>query len=184
MIKRLRKIDAWILKKIKKLHNRTNNRIMAVITTLGTGGFVWFAMCIPFFFIDGHMDTAINIPFGIFIAWLVGEITIKHLVGRVRPSEQIPDDEQIIKRPKYYSFPSGHSASSFAVLAVVIIRCNVFIIIPVTILASLIAFSRLYLRVHYFTDVLAGIILGLVCGFASVSLLDSALKNIFHLQLA
>ncbi len=184
MIKRLRKMDALILRKIKKLHNRTNNRIMAVITTLGTGGIIWFAMCIPFFFIEGHLDTAINIPFGIFIAWLVGEITIKHLVCRIRPSEQIPDDEQIIKRPKYYSFPSGHSASSFSVVAVVMIRCNIFILIPVLILASLIAFSRLYLRVHYFTDVFAGIVLGLVCGFASVSLFDSIVKNIFQLQLA
>lgn len=184
MIRKLRRMDAVILKKIKKLHNRTNNRIMAVITTLGTGGLVWFVLCIPFFFFKGHIDTALNIPFGIFIAWLVGEITIKRLVCRVRPSEQIPDDEQIIKRPKYYSFPSGHSASSFSVLAVIIIRCNVFIILPVFVLASLIAFSRLYLRVHYFTDVLAGIILGLVCGFASVSIFDSITKNILQITLA
>jgi len=177
-------MDALILRKIKKLHNRTNNRIMAVITTLGTGGFIWFIMCIPFLFFEGHIDTAINIPFGIFIAWLVGEITIKRLVCRVRPSEQIPDNEQIIKRPKYYSFPSGHSASSFAVVAVAIIRCNIFIIIPVIILASLIAFSRIYLRVHYFTDVFAGVVLGLVCGFGSVAIFDSFVKNVLQIHLA
>ena len=184
MIRKLRNMDALILKKVKKLHNRTNNRIMAVITTLGTGGLVWFMLCIPFFFIEGHLDTAMNIPFAILIAWLVGEITIKRLVCRVRPSDQIPDDEQIIKRPKFYSFPSGHSASSFSVLAVIIIRCNFYIIIPVFILASLIAFSRLYLRVHYFTDVFAGVVLGLVCGFASVSILDSFLQNVLQLHLA
>lgn len=184
MIKKLRMMDAVILKKIKKLHNRTNNRIMAVITTLGTGGLVWFLMCIPFFFFEDQIDTALNIPFALIIAWLVGEITIKHLVGRTRPSETLPEEEQIIKRPKYYSFPSGHSASSFSVVAVMIIRSNIFIVIPVVILASLIAFSRIYLRVHYFTDVLAGIILGLVCGFASISLLDTILHNLFHIYLA
>ena len=184
MFKNLRKMDAVIVRKIKKLHNRTNNRIMAVITTLGTGGLVWFLMCIPFLFFEGHIDTAINIPFALIVAWLVGEITIKHLVGRVRPSENLPENEQIIKRPAHYSFPSGHSASSFSVVAVVIIRCNIFIIIPVIILASLIAFSRMYLRVHYFTDVLAGIIVGLVCGFASVSMLDSFTQNILQITLA
>lgn len=183
MIKKLRNMDEIILKKIKKLHNRTNNRIMAVITTLGTGGLVWFVLCIPFFFFEEHIDTALNIPFAILVAWLVGEITIKRLVCRIRPSDQMPDDEQIIKRPKYYSFPSGHSASSFSVAAVIIIRCNAFIIIPVLILAGLIAFSRLYLRVHYFTDVFAGVVLGLVCGFASVSVFDSIMRNVLHLYL-
>lgn len=184
MFENLRKMDAVIVRKIKKLHNRTNNRIMAVITTLGTGGLVWFLMCIPFLFFEGHIDTAINIPFAIAIAWLVGEITIKRLVGRIRPSENLPENEQIIKRPAHYSFPSGHSASSFSVVAVVIIRCNLFVIIPVIILASLIAFSRMYLRVHYFTDVLAGIIVGLVCGFASVSMFDSFTQNILQITLA
>ena len=183
MFKNLRKVDVWMVRKIKRLHNRTNNRIMAVITMLGTGGLIWFVMCVPFFFFENHIDTAINIPFALLIAWLVGEITIKRCVGRIRPSEQLPEEEQIIKRPKYYSFPSGHSASSFSVVAVVIVRCNAYIIIPALIMAILIAFSRLYLRVHYFTDVLAGVIVGFVCGFASVSMFDSITKNILQITL-
>ncbi|MBQ1977931.1 MAG: phosphatase PAP2 family protein [Ruminococcus sp.] len=183
MINKIRKYDALIIKKISKLHNRTNNRIMAIVTTLGTGGLVWFLLCIPLLFTKNNQDAALSIMLGILIAWLLGEVTIKRIVGRVRPSEQIPEDEQIIKRPKYYSFPSGHSASSFSVVAVSLVRCAPYITIPVIILATLIAFSRLYLRVHYLTDVLAGMFFGLMCGFAAVGLFDSITHNIFGLYL-
>lgn len=170
MLKKLKELDLKVLKAIKKLHNHTNNRIMAVITHLGTGGSVWFALCIPLIISRQLRTAGLNILLSLFITWLIGEITIKRLVARVRPSEELPEDEQIIKRPKFYSFPSGHSASSFSVVAVTILRCPLWIIIPVAILATLIAFSRLYLRVHYLTDVVAGVILGLGCGFSSVAI--------------
>lgn len=170
MLKKLKELDLKVLKAIKKLHNHTNNRIMAVITHLGTGGSVWFALCIPLIISRQLRTAGLNILLSLFITWLIGEITIKRLVARVRPSEELPEDEQIIKRPKFYSFPSGHSASSFSVVAVTILRCPLWIIIPVAILATLIAFSRLYLRVHYLTDVVAGVVLGLGCGFSSVAI--------------
>ncbi len=182
MFKKLQKLDLLVLKKIKHLHTHVNNRIMAVVTYLGTGGLVWFAMCVPLIISKHYRNTGINILLGLFITWLTGEITIKRLVGRVRPSEELPEDEQIIKRPKYYSFPSGHSASSFSVVAVVLIRCPWWIILPVLVLASLIAFSRLYLRVHYLTDVVAGITWGLVCGFSSVAIYNAIYQNIVGLQ--
>jgi len=170
MLKKLKELDLKVLKAIKKLHNHTNNRIMAVITHLGTGGSVWFALCIPLIISRQLRTAGLNILLSLFITWLIGEITIKRLVARVRPSEELPEDEQIIKRPKFYSFPSGHSASSFSVVAVTILRSPLWIIIPVAILAALIAFSRLYLRVHYLTDVVAGVVLGLGCGFSSVAI--------------
>lgn len=183
MLKRLRKMDAFVFRKISKLHNRTNNRIMAVITAMGTGGLIWFILCIPLLLTKNNLDAAINIGLGLLVAWLVGEVTMKRIVGRVRPIEQLPEEEHIIKRPKHSSFPSGHTASSFSVLAVVIVRCNLFLVIPVAIMACLIAFSRLYLRVHYLTDVLAGIVVGIVCGFAAVGLFDSITHNLLGLYL-
>lgn len=170
MLKKIKEFDIRVIKAIKKLHNHTNNRIMAVITHLGSGGSIWFALCIPLIISRQLRTAGLNILLSMFITWLIGEITIKHLVARVRPSEELPENEQIIKRPKFYSFPSGHSASSFSVVAVTILRCPLWIIIPVAILATLIAFSRLYLRVHYLTDVVAGVVLGLGCGFSSVAI--------------
>lgn len=183
MFKKLQALDELVLKKIKRLHNHTNNRIMAIITYLGSGGLIWFAMCVPLIISRHYRTAGLNILLSLFITWLTGEITIKRLVGRVRPSEELPEDEQIIKRPKYYSFPSGHSASSFSVVAVTLMRCPWWIVLPVAILATLIAFSRMYLRVHYLTDVVAGIILGLVCGFSSVAIYNAIYHNVLGFPL-
>ncbi len=184
MLKKLRKLDALVVRKIAKLHNNVNNRIMSVVTAMGTGALVWFLLCIPLAFTKNNLDAAINILLAILIAWLVGEVTIKSLVGRVRPIEQLPQEEHIVKQPRHSSFPSGHTASSFSVVAVVLVRCNIYLLIPVLIMACLISFSRLYLRVHYLTDVLAGVIVGLVCGFAAVGLFDAITHNLLHIYLA
>lgn len=172
MLDKIKRMDERILDGIKRIHSKANNRIMAGITTLGTGGLVWFAMTIPMIATAKMRVAGLNILLSLFITWLVGEITIKRIVGRVRPSEQIPDEEQIIKRPKYYSFPSGHTASSFSVVAVTIYWCGPAIYIPVFVLATLIGFSRLYLRVHYFSDVAVGCLLGIICGFSSVGIFN------------
>ncbi|MBQ4569778.1 MAG: phosphatase PAP2 family protein [Ruminococcus sp.] len=183
MLKKLRKLDALIISKISKLHNKVNNRIMAVVTILGTG-IIWFLLCVPLALTKDNLDAAINIVLALFVSWIVGEVTIKSLVGRVRPIEQLPEEEHIIKRPRHSSFPSGHTSSAFSVLAVVMVRCNLYVIIPVLIMACLVSFSRLYLRVHYLTDVLAGVVVGFVCGFAAVGLFDAITHNLLHIYLA
>ena len=82
----------------------------------------------------------------------------------MRPSEQISDEDMKIHKPKDHSFPSGHSASSFCAFTVLFWTCPVWMWLPALFLASTIAFSRMYLRVHYFTDVMGGIILGILDG--------------------
>lgn len=94
---------------------------------------------------------------------LLGEGLLKHLIARPRPFMHYPDLALLIPPPSTYSFPSGHSAASFAA-AVVLFRCRRSFGIPALILAALIAFSRLFLFVHYPTDVLAGILLGTAVG--------------------
>ena len=114
----------------------------------------------------------VNVIVGLAIAHIAGEILIKHLVCRVRPCHKLEDEDLIVQRPRYYSFPSGHTTSSFAVLAVIFLRLGGPITIVVALVAFTIAFSRIYLRVHYLTDVLFGMVLGSVCGTLSVRLLE------------
>ena len=83
----------------------------------------------------------------------------------------------LIKNPITYSFPSGHSASSFAA-AGTFIMTNSSMSVYITILAALIAFSRLYLNVHYPTDVLTGIILGLICSIVIYNLFNISDLNL------
>ena len=109
----------------------------------------------------------------------MGEIIIKHIVKRVRPCHTLDDDEQLIDRPRFYSFPSGHTTASFAMVGVALMRCKVITFMPILMLAMLIAFSRIYLRVHYLTDVIAGMILGLTCGICSVLIFNTVVPMWF-----
>lgn len=97
---------------------------------------------------------------------LLCNVMLKPLVGRMRPFTVNTGMELLINAPKDFSFPSGHTAASFAAaFALLFVKNKLWI--PSMILASLIAFSRLYLYVHYPTDVLAGILLGLIVSVAA-----------------
>ena len=174
MLERVQYFDDIVLSWIGKLHTPRRNKLMVFVTRLGDKGLVWFAMCVPFLIYKPWRLTGANILVGLVMAHLAGEILIKHLVCRVRPCHKLDDNELVIKRPRYYSFPSGHTTASFSVVAVTALQCWPGAI-PVVILARLIGFSRLYLRVHYFTGVVAGALLGLLCGFLSVELFRAML---------
>jgi len=173
MLERIQYIDDIVLNWVGKLHSPVRNKIMAAITSLGNKGIIWFALCIPFLIYEPLRLIGANILVGLAIAHLSGEIIIKHIVCRVRPCHKLDEDQLIIKKPKYYSFPSGHTTASFSVVAVTALRCPLYVSIPVCIMALLIGFSRIYLRVHYLTDVLVGLVLGLICGILSVQIFNA-----------
>ena len=93
---------------------------------------------------------------------LITNLILKNAVQRIRPCDLNAAVELLIERPHDWSFPSGHTTSSFAAAAA-LLYANKKMGIPALILASLIAFSRLYLYVHFPTDILAGILIGVAC---------------------
>jgi undecaprenyl-diphosphatase len=95
---------------------------------------------------------------------------VKHAVGRERPPAVILDPKPLLEVPTTSSFPSGHAATSFA-CALVLARFAPRLTIPLFVLAALIAFSRVYVGVHYPFDVLAGALLGLAIATALPKLL-------------
>jgi len=102
------------------------------------------------------------------------EDALKAAVARERPCRALPDIRLLIPCPKSFSLPSGHAISSFAFAAPLFFLSRTYMpigwrIYPLA-LASLIACSRLYLGVHYPTDVLAGAFLGVIIGMV-ISLL-------------
>lgn len=174
MFGRIKKLDYRVLENISRIHRPKLNRIMVTASRLGNAGIVWWAVCLPFIINQRWRYTGLTIIFSLGLTSLMGEGIIKHAVKRVRPCHSLEDDEQLIKKPKYYSFPSGHTASSFSVVSVVTFsQCPFYVIVPIFLVASIIGFSRVYLRVHYLTDVVVGFFLGIVCGFATVLLMNA-----------
>ncbi|WP_259473062.1 phosphatase PAP2 family protein [Clostridium estertheticum] len=104
------------------------------------------------------------------LSTILGDL-VKHVAKRIRPSANITSVNLLIVKPLFYSFPSGHTTSSFAV-AGVLARYFKEYALEFLSLAFLISFSRLYLYVHYPTDVLAGIILGFICSGIIIYVFD------------
>lgn len=168
MLERIKAWDNRMLTKLSAKHTKKLNKIMVIITTSGNNGYIWFALSIPLLMMNRFRIVGYTVILAMLISGLAGEITIKHIVGRVRPCNRDFDQELLIKHPAHYSFPSGHTSSSFAVTAVMFFMMPA-LFIPVLVYACLMGFSRMYVLVHYPTDVIAGVFLGIICGTVAVS---------------
>lgn len=140
--------------------------IMKGITFLGEAGWFWIVLGIVLAAVPKTRRIGFTVLGALLLSLIVCNITIKPIVERVRPYDFKEGIEIIISKPTDYSFPSGHAAASFAA-AVALFMCNKKWGTGAVCLAALIAFSRLYLFVHYPTDVIAGIVLGTLFGVIS-----------------
>ena len=163
MLQGLGNIDINILNFI---HNTCQNavfdKVMPYITLLGNSGLIWIVISIILILSKKYRHVGILCIAALILAAILGEGILKNIVQRPRPFYQIPNVRLLISRPAAYSFPSGHTASSFAAAGVIFVTLKKYRFHAV-ILASLIAFSRMYLFVHYPSDILGGILLGLLC---------------------
>jgi len=141
--------------------------LMPLVTKLGNGGLVWIIVALAFLKSRKYRTDGLMIVASLLLCVILGNLILKPLVARIRPCDINTAIPLLIARPTDYSFPSGHTMSSFAA-ASVIFHANVNMGIAAFALAALIAFSRLYLYVHYPSDIIAGIILGLFIGAAVI----------------
>lgn len=137
--------------------------LMPMITFLGNAGMIWIAVALVLLFIGKHRKNAFMLMSGLACSAVIGNMILKNLVARARPCVLNPTVSLLISAPTDYSFPSGHTMSSFAA-AMILYHTDKRLGIPAVILAFLIAFSRLYLYVHFPSDVIAGAIIGAAIG--------------------
>jgi undecaprenyl-diphosphatase len=163
IISLIQNFDNIILLYIKNnMHGYIMDRAMVIITSLGNSGFIWIVIAVLLMSDKKYRNIGFMALGALILSTVLGEGILKHIVQRIRPSADMPAVNLLILKPLSYSFPSGHTTSSFAVAGVLVKYFKDYALEFFS-LASLIAFSRLYLYVHYPTDVLAGIILGLTC---------------------
>ena len=121
-----------------------------------------------FFLLSQRQKTGYAAALSLIFGAIVTNLLLKNIVARPRPFAEIAALIPMITKPKDFSFPSGHTTASFAVALVMLRMLPKKFGIPAVVLAALVAFSRLYLGVHYPTDVLAGFVIALVGSTLSV----------------
>lgn len=139
--------------------------IFKLITNMGNGGLIWLVIiCVLLLFKKTRMTGLIAL-FTLAVCFIINNEILKNIIVRPRPFNMLTQLQVLILRPNDYSFPSGHTANSFAVAGVFYYYGNKKWGIAALIFAGLIGFSRLYLGVHYPSDVLCGALLGLLISF-------------------
>lgn len=139
------------------------NPIMDFITHLGDGGFIWIALTLFLLFRKNTRVVGVVAAGSLAMNAIITNLVLKPLVDRIRPYEVLADLELLISKQTDSSFPSGHTAASFAVAVVCLKLLPRGYGISAMVLAVIIAFSRLYVGVHYPLDVLGGIVIGMGC---------------------
>ena len=147
--------------------------IWPIITLFGDAGIFWMIWATLLLFIPKYRRTGLGMWFALAMGLLICNITLKPLVGRMRPydfqikelgktwNDLLAGGELLVELPHDFSFPSGHTIASFEAATVLLLNSPAMGI-PAMILAVLIAFSRMYLYVHYPTDVIFSIFAGIL----------------------
>lgn len=107
---------------------------------------------------------------------LIGNLGLKNLIARARPCWINTDVSMLVSVPTDYSFPSGHTLHCF-IAATILMYYDRRLGIPALMMAVLVGFSRMYLYVHFPTDVLAGAALGIGIGIVTVMIFETARKR-------
>ena len=167
----LTQIDFGILNFIQQyIAGPALDTVMAFITHLGDYGILWIGICLVFLTMPKHRKNGLILASAMVAGLIICNLLLKNIIARPRPF-MINDFPIIINPPMGYSFPSGHSSISFVAASVIAARYRKYA--PLAYLtASLIALSRIYLYVHYPSDVVAGALMGILIGVATVRIFD------------
>jgi len=140
------------------------NYVFVPVTHLGDGGAVWIVAALLMLIFRKTRRAGIVCAVALLSMLVINNLCIKNIVARIRPYEVIEGLVLIVGKAWDWSFPSGHTCASFAFATAVFFAAPKKIWIPAVVLAVLIAFSRLYVGIHWPTDVLGGMLIGVACG--------------------
>jgi undecaprenyl-diphosphatase len=154
--------------------------IFTFITHLGDKGILWIVLALILMCFKKTRKIGIVMGIALVLGALFGNITLKNIFERPRPfatEGALLDAPYLIPEPSEFSFPSGHTTSSFAAAFGIFLYHKKWGI-PALVMAALIAFSRLYVYVHFLTDILVGMLLGIGCAILAYYLWNKWLEKI------
>lgn len=147
--------------------------ILVFLTRLGDGGILWIALAIVLMIFKKTRKIGFTVAGAIICMFFFNNVFLKNFFARPRPFDlDVWKDwfvyPEFVTRPDSFSFPSGHSSSAFAAATGLTVSKKARFIVPGYVLAALIAFSRIYVHVHYPTDVIFGALFGIVYGVIAI----------------
>ena len=151
--------------------------IVVGVTHLGDAGVFWILVTLALLCFRRTRKLGITCAISMLIGLAATNLIIKNWVARVRPYELVAGLERIIGAQRDWSFPSGHTTNSFACAWVLFRRAPRRYGVPALVMAALIALSRLYVGVHYPTDVFAAIAIGIAAAEAAIVIVKALRKK-------
>lgn len=162
---------------LQTIHTPLLDKILAFITSLGNAGIIWIVLAVVLLILPKTRKTGIIVAAALLMDLILCNLILKNLVARVRPYDVNTAIAVLIKKPLDFSFPSGHTAASFAAMTALFLAKMKKAWIAALVLAVLIAFSRLYFYVHYPTDVLGGAVVGILSGIIGYAIVEKIDKR-------
>lgn len=188
--------DLAVFEWVQSIQSHFLTAIMTTITTLGDEGIIFIVLGLVLLCTKKYRKAGISVLIALVVMLVFNNLVLKELIARPRPFNLDPEIydwwHEVYKYPHFnihqpssYSFPSGHTSSAFAA-AIAVLCHDRKIGIPTTIFAAIMGFSRIYVEVHYCTDVIGGAIVGIIYALIGVLIakllypyIDKVLNAIF-----
>ncbi|MBO5343313.1 MAG: phosphatase PAP2 family protein [Ruminococcus sp.] len=168
----MQEIELEVLDFIRNnIRNGFLDTVMPMVTMCGNLGIFWVAVALVISAKAKYRKCSITMLIGLIIGVLIGNLVIKNAVRRDRPCWIVEVQDMLIANPQDFSFPSGHTLSSFCAAAI-LFHYDKKLGIPSFGVAIMIAFSRLYLYVHFPTDIIGGAILGMLVASLTINVTE------------
>lgn len=165
-------MEIQILNMIQNLRTPLGDIIVPLITRLGDAGFIWIILTLILLLMPKTRKTGIIMMAALLVDLVLCNMLLKNLVARTRPFDVNTAVQLLVAKPRDYSFPSGHTAASFASVTALYLAGEKKLWKAALVLAVLIALSRMYLYVHYPTDIVGGVIFGSLSGYLGYKIVE------------
>lgn len=173
--------DLSVFEWVQTIQGGFLDRLMIIITTLGEGGIIFIAVGLALLCTKKYRKAGVAILVALLVMEVGNNLILKTLFARPRPFNldvtqyawwhEIYKFPELVKRPTSYSFPSGHTSSAFAA-GIALLWYNKKFGIPLTVFAAVMGFTRIYVEVHYCTDVLFGALVGIIYALVGILIVN------------